>query len=147
MVAMIAGGQWIRSGAVAAPAEGLTPFGFFMARGYGEPAVHPAMRFIAFKPSDGAKFRESFEKKHGPKGRDLIDSLGKGSYKTAAAGQNGEVVVSAFVGEGGDTLTSCLRFSFVLVKECTSATRNERWTRSENSPLPPSQNEFKSRKK
>lgn len=55
-----------------------------MARAYGEPAVHPVMRLIAFKPGDGAKFRETFEKKHGPKGRDLIDSLGRGSYKTAA---------------------------------------------------------------
>ncbi|XP_026806327.1 uncharacterized protein LOC113549296 [Rhopalosiphum maidis] len=69
----------------AAPAEGLTPFGFLMARAYGQPAVSPVMRHIAFKPSDGAKFRESFEKKHGPRGRDLIDSLGRGSYKTGEA--------------------------------------------------------------
>lgn len=84
-MAAFTGGQ-VRpsSGAEAAPAEGLTPFGFLMARAYGEPAEHPVMRHIAFKPSDGAKFRESFEKKHGPRGRDLIDSLGRGSYKMSA---------------------------------------------------------------
>lgn len=74
-----------RSGTDAVPAEGLTPFGFFMARAYGQPAVNPIMRHIAFKPSDGAKFRKSFEEKHGPRGRDLIDSLGKGSYRTGEA--------------------------------------------------------------
>lgn len=79
-------------GADAAPTEGLTPFGFLMARAYGEPAEHPVMRFIAFKPSDGAKFRETFEKKHGPRGRDLIDSLGRGSYKMSTD-QNKEIEV------------------------------------------------------
>lgn len=73
----------LMSSAEAAPAEGLTPYSFFMARAYGEPAEHPVMRFISFKPNDGAKFREMFEKKHGPRGRDLIDSLGRGSYQTA----------------------------------------------------------------
>lgn len=74
-----------RSGTDAIPAEGLTPFGFLMARAYGQPAVNPIMRHIAFKPSDGAKFRKSFEEKHGPRGRDLIDSLGRGSYRTGEA--------------------------------------------------------------
>ncbi|KAL4113582.1 hypothetical protein QTP88_017189 [Uroleucon formosanum] len=74
-----------RSGTDAVPAEGLTPFGFLMARAYGQPAVNPIMRHITFKPSDGAKFRKSFEKKHGPRGRDLIDSLGRGSYRTGEA--------------------------------------------------------------
>jgi len=88
-----------QSGTKAVPAEGLTPFGFLMARAYGQPAVHPVMRHIAFKPSDGAKFRESFEKKHGPRGRDLIDSLGRGSYKNGEATavnqlQNAELSVS-----------------------------------------------------
>lgn len=64
----------------ATPAEGLTPFRFFMARAYGQPEEHTVMRFIRFKPSDGAKFRETFEQKHGPRGRDLIESLGQGSY-------------------------------------------------------------------
>ncbi|KAL5239966.1 hypothetical protein ACI65C_007376 [Semiaphis heraclei] len=77
-----------RSCTEAVPAEGLTPFGFLMARAYGQPAVHPVMRNIVFKPSDGAKFREAFEKKHGPRGRDLIDSLGRGSYKTGEATAN-----------------------------------------------------------
>lgn len=76
--------QLMHHGAECAPAEGLTPFGFLMGRSNDQPAEHPVMRFIAFKPSDGAKFRASFEKKHGPRGRDLIDSLGRGSYKTAA---------------------------------------------------------------
>lgn len=88
-----------QSGTEAAPAEGLTPFGFLMARAYGQPAVNPVMRHIAFKPSDGAKFRESFEKKHGPRGRDLIDSLGRGSYKNGEATavnqlQNTDITVS-----------------------------------------------------
>ncbi|XP_050423224.1 uncharacterized protein LOC126835003 [Adelges cooleyi] len=64
------------------PGEGLTPFGFLMAKPFGQPSDHAVMRHISFKPNDGAKFRESFEKKHGPRGRDLIDSLGTGSYKT-----------------------------------------------------------------
>lgn len=70
-------------GAEAAPSEGLTPYSFFMARAYGEPVEHPIMQYIAFKPNDGAKFRETFEKKHGPRGRDLIESLGRGSNPTA----------------------------------------------------------------
>lgn len=74
-----------QSGTEAVPAEGLTPFGFLMARAYGQPAVNPVMQNIVFKPSDGAKFREAFEKKHGPRGRDLIDSLGRGSYRTGEA--------------------------------------------------------------
>lgn len=80
-------------GVEAAPAEGLTPYGFFMARPYGQPANQPViMSFIAFKPSDGAKFRESFERKHGPRGRDLIDSLGKGSYKSTTE-KNSQITV------------------------------------------------------
>lgn len=80
-------------GVETAPAEGLTPYGFFMARPYGQPANQPVMNFIAFKPSDGAKFRESFEKKHGPRGRDLIDSLGSGSYKPTTE-KNTQIAVS-----------------------------------------------------
>ncbi|XP_050539792.1 uncharacterized protein LOC126904641 [Daktulosphaira vitifoliae] len=63
------------------PAEGLTPFKFFMARAMGQSNEHSIMKIISFKPDDGAKFRQIFEKKHGPKGRDLIESLGKGITK------------------------------------------------------------------
>lgn len=34
---------------------------------------------ISFSPDDGKKFRRSFEQKYGPKGKDLIESLGHGS--------------------------------------------------------------------
>ncbi|CAH1721796.1 unnamed protein product [Aphis gossypii] len=52
-----------QSGTEAAPAEGLTPFGFLMARAYGQPAVNPVMRHIAFKPSDGCQISRIVRKK------------------------------------------------------------------------------------
>jgi hypothetical protein len=94
VLVVLAGLSQPRIGTDAAPSEGLTPFGFLMARAYGEPAEHQVMRFIAFKPSDGAKFRETFEKKHGPRGRDLIDSLGRGLYRTPTDQDPGAPVVS-----------------------------------------------------
>ncbi|VVC32536.1 Hypothetical protein CINCED_3A020803 [Cinara cedri] len=83
-VAVIVGLQILSRTSEASAAEGLTPFRFLMARAYGESDDHTVMRFIRFKPSDGAKFRETFEKKHGPRGRDLIESLGQGSYNKKA---------------------------------------------------------------
>lgn len=72
-----------------------------MGRDFGQPEEHIVMRYVRFKPSDGAKFRETFEKKHGPRGRDLIESLGQGSYNSKAAPaeksndpQNTEIPVS-----------------------------------------------------
>ncbi|XP_025421639.1 uncharacterized protein LOC112691564 isoform X2 [Sipha flava] len=94
VLVVLAGLSQPRIGTDAAPSEGLTPFGFLMARAYGEPAEHQVMRFIAFKPSDGAKFRETFEKKHGPRGRDLIDSLGRGLYRTPTDQDPGAPVIA-----------------------------------------------------
>lgn len=105
-----------RSCVDAAPSEGLTPFGFLMARAYGEPAEHQVMRFIAFKPNDGAKFRETFEKKHGPRGRDLIDSLGRGSYRTPADQDPGAVAVSHFTVHFRQRSTAMARFGFQSVR-------------------------------
>ncbi|XP_060877719.1 uncharacterized protein LOC132950331 [Metopolophium dirhodum] len=97
-----------RSGTEAVPAEGLTPFGFLMARAYGQPAVNPIMRHIAFKPSDGAKFRKSFEEKHGPRGRDLIDSLGRGSYKTGEATAANRLQNAADIAIAGEASSNSL---------------------------------------
>lgn len=54
-------------------AEGITAFTFFMG-----PGSHSEVQKISFRPEDGLLFREKYEKKYGPKGKDLIERFGLG---------------------------------------------------------------------